>query len=276
MPYIQLTFIEVDEAAQEIIIAALSEINFDSFQQNENELLAFVDKDFFNESKVKNQLQLYGQAKVADNFSFAILEDVNWNKKWEENYHPIIIADQLLIKAPFHNIEQQYPYEIELSPKMAFGTGHHETTYMMLKQMLDVEFKNKSVLDYGCGTGILAILAAIKNAKTIDAIDIDDWAYRNTLENIKATNHQNINVQQGDINLVHHKRYNIILANINKNVILMNLEKLYEMLLPNGSLLLSGILKKDIEDVSNVLSDLFSNKPVIKNEGKWIMMAVIK
>lgn len=272
MPFIQLTFNAVDESTQEIIIAALDEIDFDSFQQKDEELLAFIDKTIFDESATKAQLQLFGQTKAAINFTISTLEEINWNKKWEENYPPVIIEDQILIKAPFHNLKQKYTYEIELAPKMAFGTGHHETTSMMLAQMLRIDFDDSSVLDYGCGTGILAIFAAMKNAKAIDAIDIDDWAYKNTLENINTTGHQNIKVQQGDINLVQQSSYNVILANINKNVILKNLSALFEMLLPNGNLLLSGILVNDIEEVKKIAGDLFETQPVFKVSDKWAML----
>jgi len=276
MPFIQLTFNEVNVSDQEIIIAALSEINFDSFQQNDNQLLAFVDKAVFNNLVVEKQLQLYGQNKAANNFMVSTLEEVNWNKKWEENYPPIIVEDKILIKAPFHNIEKKYDYEIELAPKMAFGTGHHETTYMMLAQMLHINFMDAKVLDYGCGTGILAIFAAMKKAKTIYAIDIDDWAYKNTVENITTTGHNNIIVQQSDIDLVQHKKYNIILANINRNIILKNINKLFEMLLPNGHLLLSGILINDMGEVKTIATNLFNNEPVLKTKGKWAMLELVK
>ena len=276
MPFIQLTFNSVNQAVQEIIIAALSEINFDSFQQNENELLAFIDKVFFNEEAIKDQLKLFGQTEAANNFSVSMLEEINWNKKWEENYPPVIIANQILIKAPFHNIKKKYDYEIELAPKMAFGTGHHETTAMVLEQMLAINFNNTTVLDYGCGTGILAIFAAIKNATTINAIDIDNWAYNNTIDNIATTGYKHIKVQQGEIGLVAHNSYNIILTNINKNVILQNLSKLAEMLLPNGHLLLSGILVNDLEEVKKAALALFTKKPIVKTKGKWAMLHYLK
>lgn len=276
MPYIQLTFNEVNVAEQEIIIAALSEINFDSFQQNDNQLLAFIDQPIFNNLAVKKQLQLYGQTPATSNFLVSTLEEVNWNKKWEENYPHVIIEDKILIKAPFHNIEKKYDYEIELAPKMAFGTGHHETTYMMLAQMLHINFADAKVLDYGCGTGILAIFAAMKNAKTIHAIDIDDWAYKNTIENVTTTGHKNIVVHQSDIDLVQDKQYNIVLANINKNVILKNISKLFEMLLSNGHLLLSGILKSDVDEVKKIAIDLFNNEPLVKTKGKWAMLELAK
>jgi len=276
MPFIQLTFNEVKAFEQEIIIAALSEINFDSFQQNENQLLAFVDKDIFNESAIKKQLQLYGQNKAASNFLVNTLKDVNWNKKWEENYPPVIIAGQILIKAPFHKLEKKYAYEIELAPKMAFGTGHHETTYMMLEQMLSIDFTDTKVLDYGCGTGILAIFAAMKKAETIDAIDIDEWAYKNTLENLATIGCKNVIVRQGDLNLVNHNKYGIIMANINKNVILKNISKLFEMLLPKAHLLLSGILINDVEEMKRIAIDLFNNKPIIYTKGKWAMLRLDK
>jgi len=272
MLYLQIRFTNVPESAQEIIIAALDSIGFEAFHQTEKELFAYVEKTLFDETQLHQTLQNFQQSSYITQYQITTLENKNWNTLWESNFPPVIIANQLLIKAPFHTIEKKYPYVIELEPKMAFGTGHHETTSMVLEAMLSINFKDKTVLDFGCGTGILAIFAAMKNAKYIDAIDNDDWAYNNSLQNIQQTNIQNIHIQQSTLKLVKHKHYDVILANINKNVIKATLTQLYQMLNPKGTLIISGILKEDVEEIGALGLPLFKKQPVVKYKGNWSML----
>jgi len=249
MLYIQICFSNIPETTQEIVIAALDSIDFEAFHQTENELFAYVEKNLFNETQLHQTLHNFKQSSFIHQYKITALENKNWNVLWESNFPPVIIANQLLIKAPFHKIEKKYPYTIELEPKMAFGTGHHETTSMVLEAMLSIDFTDKTVLDFGCGTGILAIFAAIKNAIHIDAIDNDEWAYKNSLQNIQQTGIDNIHIQQGTLHLVENKHYDVILANINKNVIKASLAQLHQMLQPKGTLIISGILKDDVKEI---------------------------
>jgi len=272
MLYLQLSFLKIPQTAQEIIIAALDSIGFEAFHQTDNELFAYIEKALFNEKQLHQTLHNFQQSAFISQYKITALENKNWNTLWESNFPPVIIADQLLIKAPFHNIEKEYPYVIELEPKMAFGTGHHETTSMVLEAMLSIDFSNKTVLDFGCGTAILAIFAAIKNATYIDAIDIDDWAYKNSLQNIEQTEINNIHIQQGSLLLVEDKQYDLILANINKNVIKDTFAQLYQMLKPEGMLIISGILKEDVEEISVLGMPLFKTAPQIQFKGNWSML----
>ncbi len=272
MLYLQICFTNIQETEQEIVIAALDSIQFEAFQQTQHELYAYVEKSLFDETLLHQTLHNFQQAQFIQQYDIKALANKNWNTAWESNFPPVVISDQLLIKAPFHHIEKQYPYVIELEPKMAFGTGHHETTSMVLEAMLSLNFENKTVLDFGCGTGILAIFAAMKNAAHIDAIDNDDWAYNNSLQNIEQTKTAHISIQQGTLDLVKHQTYHFILANINKNVITATLQQLHQMLKPKGVLIVSGILKADVEAISSLAFPLFEKKPVIQYKGNWSML----
>jgi len=272
MLYLQLSFTNTSEATQEILIAALDSIGFEAFHQAGEELFAFVEKALFDEELLNNTLANFQQNQFINQYQIKALENKNWNTLWESNFPPVIIADQLLVKAPFHQIEKDYPYVIELEPKMAFGTGHHETTSMVLEAMFDIDFVDKTVLDFGSGTGILAIFASIKKAKHIDAIDNDEWAYNNSLQNIEQTKISNIAIQRGTLNLVAETKYDVILANINKNVITATLTQLHQMLKTNGQLIVSGILKEDVDEITVLASPLFNIKPTIKYKGNWSML----
>lgn len=272
MLYLQLSFTNTSEATQEILIAALDSIGFEAFHQTTEELFAFVEKAQFDEELLNITLANFQQNQFINQYQIKALENKNWNTLWESNFPPVIIADQLLVKAPFHQIEKDYPYVIELEPKMAFGTGHHETTSMVLEAMFDIDFVDKTVLDFGSGTGILAIFASIKKAKHIDAIDNDEWAYNNSLQNIEQTKMSNIAIQRGTLSLVAETKYDVILANINKNVITATLAQLHQMLKANGQLIVSGILKEDVNEISALGFPLFNTKPTIKYKGNWSML----
>ena len=169
----------------------------------------------------------------------------NWNKSWEESFRPITIPGKCCVRARFHPPQPEFPMEIVIQPQMAFGTGHHATTYLMMDRMFDLDFKGKKVLDYGCGTGILAILASKLGALSIDAIDIDPLSYENTIENLRENQISNTNCYEGTLDMLAENQYDIILANINRNVLLESGKTLFQQLLAQGTLLLSGLLKKD-------------------------------
>lgn len=248
MDYIELRCKITAENIQEItdiLVAELNEIAYESYDETEDGLNAYILEKFFDLEKVK-QLQVNNIPNIKINFSHEVIKTQNWNEVWEKNFEPIVIEDQCLIRTHFHKNTPKTKYEIIIEPKMSFGTGHHETTYLMLKTMLELDFKDKNILDMGCGTGVLAILATFKGAKTVTAIDIDEWAYKNTLENIEKNNCSNIKVFQGDANLLRNQQFDIIIANINRNILMDDIKNYSKVLKSGGTLLLSGLYDKDL------------------------------
>lgn len=249
MDYIELKCkitAEDQQIISDILVAELNEIGYESYDETSEGLSAYILEKFFDLDQVKN-LQANNIPNVKIEYSWEIIKTQNWNAVWESNFEPIIVEDKCLIRAPFHTETPKCNYEIIIEPKMSFGTGHHETTFLMLKTMLDIDFNNKSVLDMGCGTGVLAILAELKGANNITAIDIDEWAYTNTIENIEKNNCKNIKAFQGDANLLTKQSFDIIIANINRNILMDDIKHYSKVLKANGILLLSGIYTEDLK-----------------------------
>lgn len=234
---------------REIIIAELDMSGFEGFLETEDGVVGYISNDLFHTINLQDLMFMIisnpGDILIEKEF---ILEK-NWNELWEKNYNPVVIADKVLVKAPFHKIESKYPYEIVIEPKMSFGTGHHETTSLMVELMLDLDFKNKRVLDMGCGTGILALMASKLGASEVIAVDLNEWAYENTIENARKNCIKNIKVLFGDVDVIDQEKFDIILANITKNVLLDHLQSYSKLLNPSGLILLSGVLIKDMDEL---------------------------
>ena len=230
---------------KDILIAQLNEIGYESYDETEQGVKAYILEKLFDLEKAK-ELQVNQMNGVHIDYQFEVIKTQNWNEVWEKSFDPIIVEDQCLIRAPFHNNTPKTQFEIIIEPKMSFGTGHHETTYLMLKTMLDIDFRDKVVLDMGCGTGVLAILACLKGASDITAIDIDEWAYNNALENIDKNNCNQIKVLQGDASLLNNQQFDIIIANINRNILLDDIKHYAKVLKSGGTLLLSGLYDRDL------------------------------
>ncbi|AUC85284.1 50S ribosomal protein L11 methyltransferase [Polaribacter sp. ALD11] len=243
--YIEYNFtVSPKEPTVEILIAELGNVGFESFVENENGVTAYIQKTAWNESILEGIFVLN-----SDEFSIEYnkneVPQTNWNAEWEKNFEAIQVDDLVSIRAPFHE-NPNLKYEIVIEPKMSFGTGHHETTHMMVQHLLQLDLEDKKVLDMGCGTGILAIFAEMKGAKPLDAIDIDNWCYENSLENVERNNCKNISVYEGDASLLIDKKYDVIIANINRNILLMDMKVYANCLNENGVLLLSGFYEQDI------------------------------
>ena len=233
----------------EILIAELAEAHFDTFLENENGFEAYAEGDTYDRQAVEHIQQKYN-AVAAPEFTFSQIEKKNWNEEWEKSFSPVVIDEKCLIRASFHRPEKRYPYEIIITPKMSFGTGHHQTTWLMVKNMLTIDHRGKRVMDAGCGTAILSILASKLGASQVEAFDIDDWSVENGNENIGINQCKNINIQQGKITEVQLSgSFDIILANINKNVLLDEMKIYTSYLKPEGLLLLSGFLYLDMPDL---------------------------
>ena len=236
------------ELGSEILIAELGEKAFESFIETETGISAYVQKDLWNEN-ILDDIQILANPEFTISFSFEEIEQVNWNEEWEKNFEAIEVDGKCHVRAPFHE-KTTAEYDIVIEPKMSFGTGHHETTHMMIQHILETDCTNKKSLDMGCGTAILAILAEMKGAQPIDAIDIDNWCYLNSIENAERNNCKHISVYEGDADLLVGKRYDIIIANINRNILLNDMQTYVDCLNDNGLLFLSGFYTEDIPVIS--------------------------
>lgn len=231
----------------DILIAELGEAGFESFVETEEGLSAYIQKADWN-SQILKEIQILNSDEFEISYSYEEIEQINWNEEWEKNFNPIVVDGVCSVRAPFHE-KPNTIYDIVIEPKMSFGTGHHETTHMMIQHILKNDFKDKSVLDMGCGTGILAILAEMKGAKPIDAIDYDNWCYLNSLENVERNVCKHITVLEGDANLLKNRTYDIIIANINRNILLNGINAYVSCLNTKGILFLSGFYQEDIPSI---------------------------
>jgi ribosomal protein L11 methyltransferase len=233
----------------EILMAEVAETGFDTFMETEKGFEAYVEQENFDKQQLEEIRERYnGQTSVL--FYQDRIQKKNWNEEWEKSYEPVIVDDQCIIRASFHTPLKKYPYDIVITPKMSFGTGHHATTYLMIKNQLAIEHTNKRVMDAGCGTAVLSVMAAKRGASFIDGFDIDDWSIENGKENAQINNCQNIRIRKGKINeLKFEEPFDIVLANINKNILMMEMPYYATYLLAGGELLLSGFYEHDIPDL---------------------------
>lgn len=232
----------------EILMAELSYIGFDTIEETDNGFNAYILEGDFDSGELDDVIKQY--SVNINNWETNTVEKQNWNKQWEENYDPIVIEGKCIVKANFHEIKESYPYEITINPKMSFGTGHHETTYQILDLLTEIDCTNKLVMDAGCGTGVLAIMAKLKGALKVEAFDIDDWCIDNSKENFDLNNCNNCHVQLGTISQLHfNEPFDIVIANINKNVLLDEMSTYANHLKTEGTLILSGFYESDIKDL---------------------------
>jgi len=233
------------QPAADILLAELAEKDFESFEETETGLVAYIQQQFDN-ADILNNIQILQSADFTIDYTKENITQVNWNEEWEKNFSPIDVDGICYVRAPFHEPKNTL-YEIVIEPKMSFGTGHHETTYLMMKYLLKLDLSDKAVLDMGCGTAILAILAMMKGAKQADAIDIDRWCYENSLENIEKNNIQNVTVIEGDANVLPKEpKYDLVIANINRNILLADISHYVKTMKSGSDILFSGFYTEDI------------------------------
>jgi len=232
------------QPATDILIAELGYAGYESFVETEQGVTAYIQKEEWDEH-ILDEVQILNSSEFEISYTFEEIEQTNWNEEWEKNFNPIVVDERCSVRAPFHE-KPNTAYDIVIEPKMSFGTGHHETTHMMIQHLLNNDVKGKSVLDMGCGTGVLAILSEMKGAKPIDAIDYDNWCYLNSLENVERNHCEHITVLEGDAHLLEGKQYDVIIANINRNILLQDLKVYAKALHNKGTIFLSGFYKEDI------------------------------
>lgn len=267
--YIEYNFtVSPKEPATEILIAELGNAGFESFVENDNGVTAYIQKDEWN-SAILDNIFVISSDEFSITYNKKEVAQTNWNAEWEKNFKPIQIDNLVSIRAPFHK-NPNLKYDIVIEPKMSFGTGHHETTHMMIQHLIDLELTDKKVLDMGCGTGILAIFSEMKGAKPIDAIDIDNWCYLNSIENVERNNCKSVLVYEGDASLLENKKYDVIIANINRNILLNDIKTYTNCLNKKGILLLSGFYKQDLPiiDAEAIKNNLELDKTIERNN--WI------
>ena len=272
MNYYELLFttITTEDYQQDLLISALGDIGFDTFEELDLGFKAYIPVDNFNQELLDNTLEIYRES-FTFSYDITLIPQKNWNEVWESNFEPIQIGDQVFVRATFHEGNTDIPHEIIIDPKMAFGTGHHQTTAMIMSLMLENDFVDNKVLDMGCGTGILAILAAKLGAKDITAIDYDDICYDSTIENSALNNISNIKALCGSKEAIPNEQYDIILANINRNILLDQMERYAEVLKPGGEIYFSGFYEDpDLEIITDEARKYNLKYITHKNDKEWV------
>jgi ribosomal protein L11 methyltransferase len=264
--------IQAPEESYEILVAELAELGYESFIEQNDYLQAYILSENFKENAIKELFENYRE-QFEVSYQIKNLQKTNWNEEWEKNYSPVEIAGKVRIRAIFHEPKPEFQYEMLITPKMSFGTGHHETTSLMIENQLTINHQGRSVLDAGCGTGVLAIMAHFLGASAIEAFDIDEWAVENTQENIKLNHCSDINVFQGTMNqIASQKQFDIILANINRNVLLADMPLYARNLKKEGYLLLSGFYENDTKDILQAVQRENLHFISQKTKNNWVAM----
>ena len=274
MNYYQLKCPKHPEQEQnEILIAHLAEAGFESFEETDTHILAYIGEKNFSE-ELFNNIPFCQKRQ----HSVTFIPEQNWNAVWESNYPPVLIANRCYIRAPFHKEKPEIEFNVLVKPQMAFGTAHHETTAQMIELMLSYNFTNKTVLDMGCGTGVLAILSAQKGARHIDAVDIDTWSYNNTEENRRANHISNITPILSDASFLQNKTatYDVILANINKNILLQDMPAYARALKTGGTIFFSGFYQNDLPDIKTKAAGLRLQYQKHLSKNDWVAAVFTK
>ncbi len=267
---VTLSYDEVSLDKNEILMAVLGQLPFESFTEEKFGVIGYIPHENFDHAAIMEALNPLQDGFENITLNFELVHGQNWNAAWEQNFKPITIGKDIHIRAPFHPEKSDYAYEIIIEPKMSFGTGHHATTSLMLEHMLALEFSYTNVLDMGCGTGVLGIMASMLGAKHVLGIDIDEWAYENAVENAERNKIKNMDCAQGDAQLLNGDKFNIILANINRNILLNDMESYVNTLLPEGKILFSGFYTEDLPLIQEKADSLGLEFIDRKEKDNWV------
>jgi ribosomal protein L11 methyltransferase len=274
MSYLAYHFtVDPVQPGSEILVALISDLGFESFDQSETGFTAYAKE----EDAASINLSELEFEDFRFTYTIEKIVATNWNAEWEKNFEPVFVDELLCVRAPFHEKNNKVKHEIVIMPKMSFGTGHHQTTRLMCKQMFETDLKNKRVLDMGCGTGILAILAKMLDANEVLGIDIDEWSVENALENCATNNYPEIILKKGDVDLLEdEKNFDIILANINKNILKSQIPTYSKKLVKDGKLFLSGFFTTDVEELRGLAGKNNFKFLETLHENEWAMMVLEK
>lgn len=271
MKYIEVRFqtSSTEDFIYDLLAAQLGEIGYESFTEG-NPFIGYIQQKLFDESALKELIDNF-EFDPSISYSIHEAEDKDWNEEWEKNcFQPIVIGNECVIHATFHKEYPKAQYDLLIDPRMAFGTGHHSTTSLMVRAILKTDMKGKSLLDMGCGTAILAILAAKRGAQPITAIDIDEWAYNNAIENVRLNHEEQINIQCGGAELLGAQTYDIILANINRNILLNDIHHYAKVLNHGGTLILSGFYESDIPVIEAECNKYGLERLAYEMDNNWV------
>lgn len=267
--YVEYTFkVQPKEPWNDILASELGMLGFESFMETDDGLQAYVQKDLDHDDLV-NDLEVLHNDLVDIAFAKADIPPTNWNHEWESNFEPIMVNNRCEVRAPFHKAHD-VEFDIVIEPKMSFGTGHHQTTFMMMEHLLELELNKLKVLDMGSGTGVLAILAQMRGATSVDAIDIDTWCYENALENVERNHADKVEVILGGAEQLTDRYYNVIIANINRNILLVDIPAYAKCLSTNGILLLSGFYESDLDTITNACELVGLEYLNHKQKDQWV------
>lgn len=279
MKYFEVTFSvnPCNETVTDILSALTAEIGFESFVECEGGMQAYVQQSLFDEDALKSIIADFPIPETEITYTITEPEDKDWNEEWEKNFfQPIVIEDRCVIHSTFHKDYPKAEYDIVINPQMAFGTGHHETTSSILGELLDADLKGKSVLDMGCGTSILAILASMRGADHVTAIDIDDWCVNNSKDNIALNNINNITVELGDASLLEgRKPFDVIIANINRNILLNDMAAYTACMHKGSEIYMSGFYVQDIDAIRSKGESLGLKFVHYREKNNWVAVKLI-
>lgn len=280
MKYLEFTFqtSPSGETVHDVLSAVLAEVGFDSFIPSDDEVKAYIKADAYNEESLKQSLSDFPMPDVRVTYTYTQAEDKDWNEEWEKNfYDPLVVDDRCVVHCTFHKDIPSAEYDIVIDPRMSFGTGHHATTRGMMRYLLEMDIRDKRVLDMGCGTGILAILARMRGAADVLAIDNDEWCVSNSIENLKLNHVEGITVELGDAaTLKGRGSFELIIANINRNILLQDMACYAENLAVGGDLLLSGFYVEDIPVINATAASLGLRLEGARQENNWAALHYTK
>ncbi|MCK5691195.1 MAG: 50S ribosomal protein L11 methyltransferase [Bacteroidales bacterium] len=260
---------------KEILYALMAQIGFEGFVEGDNDIQAYIDEESYVAEKLNQLIDELAVVNIKVQYRFHRAEDQNWNEEWEKKFDPVIIDERVLIRAPFHDSSGDLEFTLVIEPKMSFGTGHHHTTKLMIREMGNHLLEGKRILDMGCGTGVLGIYACKKGAARVLGVDNDQWAYENALENIKRNGTTAMDVRLGDVDVLYREKFDMILANITRNTLVRDMSVYTEHLLDQGLLVISGILAEDAQYVLNEAYRCGLKHLSTGEESNWISLTFV-